>query len=459
MSALDLIDESKMDPGFRQVQAPASSFTDVFHSTIDSQLRAGNPVSKPLFEGLEIGERDDLYRKQTGRYLYDDAVEFLPEEEREQARYHINKGSLGDPELQGAIDKFLLDKRSREPEAEPISTYAEISDRVKTKAKEALTTQKAAVAGASDFDRWTGSLAGGAVASFADPINLASLPFGAGAAAGILRTAIVEGLINVGAEALSFPLVAAWQEELGQEYGLKEFKENAGMAFLFGAGVSGSLKGLSVGYGKAKSLFMANAARKFDELGDMPAMAAAQHEARRLHIEESNPARLSDQVDPRAHVDAIREVDAAINEGRSLDSAMLRLTDDEVRGLDTSRMDEGTRLAHERIVEASPEHSPARAPGELAPARQELPQHLDFSKEVPPEVGRQNEIAEFYESPEWKAKEEADFEEAVAGLSDDTKIFLDDERGDVSVAELRELFESDRAYLDGINFCGIGAKS
>lgn len=92
-----------------------------------------------------------------------------------------------------------------------------------------------------------GRLAGGFAGVFTDPINLATLPFGAALSTGILRTAIIEAGINVGIEVASIPALKRYREELGFEFTAEDALRNltfaGGAGFLFG----GAIKAARVG--------------------------------------------------------------------------------------------------------------------------------------------------------------------------------------------------------------------
>lgn len=88
-------------------------------------------------------------------------------------------------------------------------------------------------------------LLGGVVGGASDPVNIASLPLGAGSAKTVLGTAIREGLTNAGVELLMTPAIAARRAELGQDTSTGDVALNVGAAFTLGGMLGGGIEGLS----------------------------------------------------------------------------------------------------------------------------------------------------------------------------------------------------------------------
>jgi len=445
MSVFGLIDQSKLDTGFEVAQSPATDFGDVFSAAFDSTSRNYLFNSKEFYEDRERVARDRKYKEVTGRDIYQDVFQGQVGEDYEKPNWAANPEDH--EKRREAIDQYLTKLKSEDPDRfKDIGTSGEIAEIVKSKARASLATTEKVQAGATDTSRLAGSLAGGVAASAMDPLNLATMPLGAGVGAGIIKTALIEAGVNVGAEIISHPHISEWQKELGNEYGLKDLAENAGLAAVFGAGISGVMKGIPAGIAKARSLGMLELASKFSERDNPLAAAAATYESRRLHMEEASPVRLGEGVDPEAHARALSEVDAAANAGRPIDPEKIPVTDEQIRSLDRTKMDESTAKIHERMVEDSPvvkAEAPARG-NEI----------FDFNDVDAPQVQRQQELLDMYESPAYKARERADFDERV-GKSDE-RVFMDEEKGDVSAAELRAKFDEDEKFFSSISACGLG---
>jgi hypothetical protein len=446
MSIFDLTQEQEIDTGFEVTQVPSTSFSDVFMAGAEATARNYLFNSKDFFENREASARDQKYKTLTGRNLQDDVIQSLPGASVAEKQSHWSM----DPAKQREItDQYLTTLKAQDPDRyNEVITSGEITEVVKRKAQESLAKQEKVSMGATGTARVAGNLAGGVVASAIDPLNLATLPLGAGPSAGILKMALMEAGINAGAEVVSHPFIAEWQREIGNEYGFKDLAENAGLAAVFGAGMTGVVRGIPAGYSRAKSIAMGELQARFNDLDNPVAAAAAGYEARRLHLEESNPARLGAELGPMVHNRALEEVDSALAEGRGLDPEKLQVPDDKIRALDPAKMDEGTARAYQRIVEEpkAPEVDPAptRAQNEM----------FTFERTEAPAVERQQELLKMYDSPEYKAREKADFDERVKDT--DERIWMDEEKGDMSATEIRKAFDDDEKFFSAISACGLG---
>lgn len=501
MSVLDLIDESQVDTGFSVIEAPTTGFPQVFSAELEATSRNFLTNSASLFRADEIKARDKRYRALTGRGIYEDVRQFMADTDSES--FEKIKGlPAGGEDMEPFIDRYIENLRSQDAERfSGVSNSLEISDLIKQKAKTSLERAAKVGAGATDFARVSGALAGGVAASFGDFVNLATLPFGAAASSGIVKAAIIEAGINAGVEVAMHPIISEWQESVGNEYGLKDAAANVGIAAAFGAGATTLFKGIGKGYAKAKSLYFEGVEISLRERGDVDGATAAAMEARHQHLEESSPARLTpidnervsrfyddfaefqdqslefrqrqsilareegivlraDELDLQTrHRESIDELDASLNEGRAIDSSRIPVTDAEIRRFDTSRMDDGNRAAYERII--APEKPTLLVPNPEvevgAPTSTFNPSKSALApREVPPTVARQKEMAEFHESPEWKAKERADFEEAFSDPQE--SIYGDSSTEDLSASKAKEAFAQDEEYLTAINVCGLGTK-
>lgn len=92
-----------------------------------------------------------------------------------------------------------------------------------------------------------GSFVGGVGASFRDPINVLSLPLGAGASKTILGAALKQGGINAALTAVAQPTIAERNRELGREYGLDEAVTSTLYGGVGGVVLGGGAKGIEKG--------------------------------------------------------------------------------------------------------------------------------------------------------------------------------------------------------------------
>lgn len=271
-----------------------TGFGNVYDDTFDETLRTRQPTAYLLSvaeEGRAFSERNELIRQRFGRDIVSEVRKENPEA---GADFLIS-------EYQKRTDQLIEEGRNTNMaewqgirKAEEIQ--AEFIDKAQTSRIEAERTRQNAE---SDFARVGGSLAGGVAASFLDPINLATLPLGAGAGMGILRGAMLDGVVNMGVEAAEAPANAKWQGELGFKYGLGDAVGDIATAGLGGAGLSalirGGAKALGTFTGRSEKLLrgIADDTTTLSEVRD-----AAKYMERVAHIDENQPtpARLGEDI-------------------------------------------------------------------------------------------------------------------------------------------------------------------
>jgi hypothetical protein len=90
-----------------------------------------------------------------------------------------------------------------------------------------------------------GGFLGSAAGSLTDPISMLTLPFGASAAQGILRTALVEGAINAGSDAVGQAVNIPSRQQVDPNYGVDSALADIAAAGAGGAILGGGFKGLA----------------------------------------------------------------------------------------------------------------------------------------------------------------------------------------------------------------------
>lgn len=92
---------------------------------------------------------------------------------------------------------------------------------------------------------WVGTagFVGGGGSGVTDPVNLLTIPFGAGMGSTALRTVATEMAISVAADVAIQPSVMAWQEQLGKQYGMSEAMTSTLATALLSGGLSGVIAG------------------------------------------------------------------------------------------------------------------------------------------------------------------------------------------------------------------------
>lgn len=97
-----------------------------------------------------------------------------------------------------------------------------------------------------------GGFAGTAAGALRDPINAISLSFGAGAASGIVRTALIEGAIGMASETAIQGINYGFKQEVDPNFGLRDALYEIGAAGAGGAALGGGIKGLAAAWHRAK---------------------------------------------------------------------------------------------------------------------------------------------------------------------------------------------------------------
>lgn len=218
-------------------------------------------------------------------------------------------------------DEFIVKQRIENPDlVRDIKTTQEIRDM--TVATRQAAEQDAELA----FERRKGSISGyGAMllgnigGAMTDPINAATLPFGASASTGVLRAMLVDGVINMGIEAYQTPEDAAWAKEAGVEYGVAEAATNILTAGAGGAFISGVIRGGGKFLGSLEK--RGKSAEVLDKISrdkNIPSEGrdAALYQSRVAHIDEANPvtSELATADEVAVHRNNLQEVqDAIIN--------------------------------------------------------------------------------------------------------------------------------------------------
>lgn len=448
MSLLGLIDQTKVDAGMGGIEAPSTGIGDVGAATFDAVTKNYNFTSKTFFEDSERFNRDKHYKELSGRDLYADAFAADPNADQLFAKYRIGEGFVPDEAQTKAVDSYINQLRTQDPEKyKGLMNSGQLQEFVKGQAQDAAQAQTKARAGATTTDSAIGMVAGGLAAGFVDPVNLVSTALGAGVAAGIIKTALVEASINAASEVAIYPFVKKWQDELGQEYGAGDLAMNMGFAALFGGVVGGGVKALKVGLDKLdmpNSTKLSEMRERFDELDNVEAVEALRHEERRLHIQESDPSRYNPEVDPAFHPKALAEVDAAINEGRPV---RVDIPDEQIRNMDKVAGTDAGALKNIKLKGVEPSE-----------IRQEVSNNiLSEPRAEPIPLERRQEILDMYDSPEMRKAERAEFEQRFKDPEE--RIWMDaDDTGEVkdfSAGELRTMFREDEEFFSAISSCGL----
>lgn len=124
-----------------------------------------------------------------------------------------------------------------------VPTGEELEGLAKGKAK--LSDEQLREAEYYSNSNWVGTAGfiGGGASGVTDPVNLLTIPFGAGAGSTALRTVASEMALSVAADLAIQPSVAVWQQQLGNEYGMSEAMSATLATAIMSGGLSGAIAG------------------------------------------------------------------------------------------------------------------------------------------------------------------------------------------------------------------------
>lgn len=250
MTGLNLLSTDKNSAAFSPGYAPTDtgdligpSFQNVRQNyTTDAEVRL---IGDPLHT------RNALIQQRTGRSVSD--ITGTAAKYTNPTTDGLVAQATEDNDL---IDQHIMTGRKENPGIwDGIKTTAEIRAEGKKVADEATKNfEDLAIRNPSTLSRTVGSMAGGMAGAMTDPLNIATLPLGAGetkaigagafgVARGIALAAAKEGAIQAAIEAASIPQIASWQNQVGHKYGLNEAASDVAMGFLGGAAIRGGMEG------------------------------------------------------------------------------------------------------------------------------------------------------------------------------------------------------------------------
>jgi len=230
------------------------------------------------------------------------------------------------------IFKFIQDNQDILPDdlktLTPENVAADI-DQIRRDAREEFEDVSSRSVGAGGF---TGRLAGGAVASFKDPVIQGTSVVGGlyGTSKSLLRLALIEAALGGGASAITQPKIKEWYDELGYDYTYKDFLRNISIDAIasagLGVGINLTARSVSKGYNAFKTTDNANP--------ESQALANAADDA--VDLEQSNP--LENPTTPGSQVEheqRLTEATHSLQSGRAPD-----LTNEPVNNINYGKTDE-----------------------------------------------------------------------------------------------------------------------
>lgn len=342
MPVLNVLEGLDATGGMPALPFRPTETSEIFSKSFDWGILGRNPLQSSIAESRDRNERNDIISERFGAEYLDsvkrDAAESLltrapvPGVEAGGMQYGAQVAAEANAILNARIAEG---RRTGDAAWQGLRTDAEIEEDQRNLARDAKTEFEAAAGRArTPTGRLAGSFGGGIAASLLDPVNVATIPFGVGAGASILRSIAVETLINAGVEAAQTPFVAAWQHEIGYKYGIGEAAADIALAGA-GAGVlTGVTRGVGAGLRRLSGIDREGGARSMpilDDIANSPrvpseARDAAKYMSRTAHIDENVPP-TADIAEGRA---AAQETQNAFREYRQPTLPQRSLTPEDV---------------------------------------------------------------------------------------------------------------------------------
>ena len=307
---------------------------DVTGAAFKFQRSNMNVDASLRLQGTRFGKRNDMVKQRFGKDPLDMfGIRNKYTNPTPNGRVKMNE------ENNKLLDDWILKGRKENPEKfEGLHTTDEIQEQAREEARiDKREFEEAIARSDGGIGSTLAAFSGGIGGSLTDPLNLATIPFGAGASKSILKAAMIEGSINAGVEALSIPAIAAWQKEVGHKYGLGDALANVAGGFVGGAGVTTVIRGAGPAFAKTRQYTGNASSYVLDKVANstvMPASVrdAAKYLSRSSHIQESAPVPLATGAQKAQHMDKVKTVAREIEEyknptGKLVEPQRIELTD------------------------------------------------------------------------------------------------------------------------------------
>lgn len=300
---------------------PVSGLGETISAAFDYTWKNYTSAAAIQYQGLPLNERNDQIKQRFGQDIMD-ITGIRKKYPNPTADGHVKMLE----EANSMIDGWIEQGRAQFPEKYMgIKTTKEIRENARKTAN--ISEQymnEIMIRNPSAISRTSGALIGGIGAAAVDPINAATMFFGAGeiqaglkgfaAARAIMKTAALEGVINAGVEAMTQPSIAAWQKELGHRYGFGDAVENVGLAFVGGTALSGLIRGTGAVIRRGRDYSGSVSADVLDTIASSEKLPqnvrdAAAFMSRQAHIDESAPPKtIKSAEDLKAHRETAQKV-------------------------------------------------------------------------------------------------------------------------------------------------------
>lgn len=320
MSGLNLLSTNKNSAAFRPGYAP-TGLADTAAAMFPNQRQNYNVDAEIRLVGEPLHERNSIISKRLGKPISEITgtnLKYLNPTVEGRAQQLAEDNDL--------IDTYIEKGRKENPGLwEGVQTTAEIREEGKRKAGEAAQNyEEVAARNPSALSRVTGSLAGGVAGAFTDPVNIMTLPIGAGetkivgagalaTARGITIAAMKEGALQASIEAASIPQIAQWQQTVGHQYGFSEAATDVAFGFLGGAGIRAGAEGIVPSLRAVRRGAEKTSSYVLDKVAASPNIAqtvkdSLKYMSRAAYIDDEIPVPPRSQKDLQQHRAAVDKV-------------------------------------------------------------------------------------------------------------------------------------------------------
>lgn len=238
MSLLYAIDTRKTVDA-RQAAVEPVGFGELFSAQFDNTKKNHWTISSDIVYGQAATEQAEQYRELTGQDLDEVLTPALV-----QKRIAMNRDLMRD-------EKHQIRREKLAELGVEVDDLDVIAERIVAASDKRLMEATARARRGTNVR--TAQVLGSLGSAVLDPLNLATMFYGAGAGRTVLQTMAIEGVIGAGTELASAPAISAWQKQLGKEYGFDEIMTGMLFGGLGGAAFGGAFRGASHAINKLKN--------------------------------------------------------------------------------------------------------------------------------------------------------------------------------------------------------------
>lgn len=306
MGVASLINRQNISGGDKGIDYEPSSIVDVYRDSLISSYENYQSNSAYILQSEQIKNQYNLISEFEGQPLEE----------------IIGVNIYDSDDRWKATDEFINKQREIDPRYNDVPTLSEMRNKGQQTARNSMVKADKTSKGASPFERVVGGFLGGMGSALIDPVNIGvtavtaggGLLFGASRSA--LRVVAIEAGIGAGTELAIQPTVAAWQREVGNDYGLGDALTNVAFAGLVSGGLagitSGALKqGVVASRDKAGVFFETVASGKNTPDNIRPIMERMSKYAR---VKEETPFDAFSPAGDKAHLDNVERMNNAFNQ-------------------------------------------------------------------------------------------------------------------------------------------------